>query len=178
MNFKPELLKKDENKEFRWKGKMWFKGLFDGEHYFKLTTDENGHTKLIHGENFSGILSGLILRFIGSDTHQGFEKMNEALGTARDEVGEYAPRIETITIPTDKIRDVIGTGGKVIREIVEVTGAKVDVNDDGAGGPIVPGVGLTSLQRRAENLGGRLSIGSNQPTGVHLHLELPTGAVA
>ncbi len=54
----------------------------------------------------------------------------------------------------------------------------VDVHDDGAGGMIVPGVGLTSLQRRAENLGGRLSISSNQPTGVHLHLELPTEAVA
>lgn len=54
----------------------------------------------------------------------------------------------------------------------------VDVHDDGAGGAIVPGVGLTSLQRRAENLGGRLSIRSQQPTGVHLHLELPRGAVA
>ena len=54
----------------------------------------------------------------------------------------------------------------------------VDVHDDGAGGVIVPGVGLTSLQRRAENLGGRLSIRPKQPTGVHLHLELPTQAVA
>jgi signal transduction histidine kinase len=54
----------------------------------------------------------------------------------------------------------------------------VDVHDDGAGGAIVPGVGLTSLQRRAEDLGGRLSIRTQQPTGVHLHLELPTQAVA
>ena len=52
-------------------------------------------------------------------------------GEARTELGEFAPRIETITIPTDKIRDVIGSGGKVIREIVETTGAKVDINDDG-----------------------------------------------
>jgi len=43
----------------------------------------------------------------------------------------YAPKIETLTIPTDKIREVIGSGGKVIREIVEVSGAKVDINDDG-----------------------------------------------
>jgi polyribonucleotide nucleotidyltransferase len=43
----------------------------------------------------------------------------------------YAPKIETMTIPTDKIREVIGSGGKVIREIVEVSGAKVDINDDG-----------------------------------------------
>ena len=47
------------------------------------------------------------------------------------EVGEHAPRIETLQIPTDKIREVIGSGGKVIREIVEKTGAKVDINDDG-----------------------------------------------
>jgi polyribonucleotide nucleotidyltransferase len=46
-------------------------------------------------------------------------------------VGQYAPRIETIQIATDKIREVIGSGGKVIREIVEVSGAKVDINDDG-----------------------------------------------
>ena len=44
---------------------------------------------------------------------------------------EYAPKIETLQIPTDKIREVIGSGGKVIREIVEVSGAKVDINDDG-----------------------------------------------
>ncbi|MEP6827462.1 MAG: S1 RNA-binding domain-containing protein, partial [Aestuariivirga sp.] len=46
-------------------------------------------------------------------------------------LGEHAPRIETIKIPSDKIREVIGTGGKVIREIVEKTGAKVDIQDDG-----------------------------------------------
>ena len=51
--------------------------------------------------------------------------------TARAELGEYAPRIETFKIPTDKIREVIGTGGKVIREIVEKTGAKINVEDDG-----------------------------------------------
>ena len=50
---------------------------------------------------------------------------------ARAELGEYAPRIETFKIPTDKIREVIGTGGKVIREIVEKTGAKVNIEDDG-----------------------------------------------
>ncbi|MBG1232791.1 polyribonucleotide nucleotidyltransferase [Aestuariivirga litoralis] len=58
-------------------------------------------------------------------------KMSEALEKARPGLGEHAPRIETIKIPTDKIREVIGTGGKVIREIVEKTGAKVDIQDDG-----------------------------------------------
>jgi polyribonucleotide nucleotidyltransferase len=54
-----------------------------------------------------------------------------ALDVARSETGTYAPKIETITIPVDKIREVIGSGGKVIREIVETTGAKVDISDDG-----------------------------------------------
>jgi polyribonucleotide nucleotidyltransferase len=58
-------------------------------------------------------------------------EMAKAISGAREEIGEYAPKIETLTIPTDKIREVIGSGGKVIREIVEKTGAKVDINDDG-----------------------------------------------
>ena len=58
-------------------------------------------------------------------------KMAEALEKARPGLGEHAPRIETMKIPTDKIREVIGTGGKVIREIVEKTGAKIDIQDDG-----------------------------------------------
>ncbi len=58
-------------------------------------------------------------------------EMAKAITGAREEIGEYAPKIETLTIPTDKIREVIGTGGKVIREIVATTGAKVDINDDG-----------------------------------------------
>jgi polyribonucleotide nucleotidyltransferase len=57
--------------------------------------------------------------------------MNKALNTTRTEMSAHAPRIETMVIPKDKIREVIGTGGKVIREIVEVTGAKVDIEDDG-----------------------------------------------
>ena len=58
-------------------------------------------------------------------------EMAKALTGARDEVSENAPRITTISIPKDKIREVIGSGGTVIREIVETTGAKVDINDDG-----------------------------------------------
>jgi polyribonucleotide nucleotidyltransferase len=55
----------------------------------------------------------------------------QALGEAAAELGEFAPRIEVMKIPVDKIREVIGTGGKVIREIVEKTGAKVNIDDDG-----------------------------------------------
>jgi len=58
-------------------------------------------------------------------------EMSKALREGRREVGQHAPRIETITIKQDKIREVIGTGGKVIRSIVEESGAKVDINDDG-----------------------------------------------
>jgi polyribonucleotide nucleotidyltransferase len=58
-------------------------------------------------------------------------EMANALTSARAELGEHAPRIEVFQIPTDKIREVIGTGGKVIREIVEKTGAKINVEDDG-----------------------------------------------
>ena len=58
-------------------------------------------------------------------------EMAKALDTARDAVSTNAPRITTITIPKDKIREVIGSGGKVIREITEVTGAKIDIEDDG-----------------------------------------------
>ncbi|MCB1454000.1 MAG: S1 RNA-binding domain-containing protein, partial [Rhizobiaceae bacterium] len=58
-------------------------------------------------------------------------EMGKALSESRSELGEYAPRIETMKIPVDKIRDVSGSGGKVIREIVEKTGAKVNIEDDG-----------------------------------------------
>ncbi len=58
-------------------------------------------------------------------------EMEKGLGQARTEVSDRAPRITTITVPREKIREVIGTGGKVIREIVEVSGAKVDIEDDG-----------------------------------------------
>jgi polyribonucleotide nucleotidyltransferase len=80
----------------------------------------------------AGIAMGLILegsRFAVLSDILG--EMSKALTNARAELGEYAPRIETFKIATDKIREVIGTGGKVIREIVEKTGAKVNIEDDG-----------------------------------------------
>lgn len=58
-------------------------------------------------------------------------EMAKAITESRHELGEFAPRIEVMHIPTDKIRDVIGSGGKVIREIVEKTGAKINIEDDG-----------------------------------------------
>ncbi len=58
-------------------------------------------------------------------------EMAKAMTQARTELSEFAPQIATLTIPKDKIRDVIGTGGKVIREIIEKTGTKIDIEDDG-----------------------------------------------
>lgn len=59
------------------------------------------------------------------------DKMAEAIAAPRDSVSENAPRITTLQINKDKIRDVIGTGGKVIREITETTGCKIDISEDG-----------------------------------------------
>ncbi len=58
-------------------------------------------------------------------------RMAEALTESRNEMNEFAPKIQAFHVPKDKIRDIIGPGGKMIREIVEVTGAKVDIDDDG-----------------------------------------------
>jgi polyribonucleotide nucleotidyltransferase len=57
--------------------------------------------------------------------------MEKALTQARSDISQFAPQMAVLQIPTDKIRDVIGTGGKVIREIVETTGTKIDIDDDG-----------------------------------------------
>jgi polyribonucleotide nucleotidyltransferase len=59
-------------------------------------------------------------------------EMSKAITQHRAELGEHAPRIESFKIPVDKIREVIGSGGKVIREIVEKTGAKINIEDDGS----------------------------------------------
>lgn len=77
--FKPEVLKAEPGREFRWLGKLFVRGLFDGEHYFLLEPAGEGKTRLKHGEYFRGILSGMLLGMIGDKTVHGFEKMNLAL---------------------------------------------------------------------------------------------------
>ena len=76
---KPTVLKNEHEKEFRWLGHLFFKGLFDGEHYFKLDTIDIQTTKLTHGENFQGVLVSMILKMIGKSTENGFKSMNQAL---------------------------------------------------------------------------------------------------
>ena len=79
MKFEPEVLEVLAQKEFRWKGKLFLAGLFDGEHYFKLSELAEGETLLTHGENFTGVLSIVLYAMIGKDTQAGFEAMNKAL---------------------------------------------------------------------------------------------------
>jgi hypothetical protein len=77
--FQPVVLKSEQRKEFRWKGKLFVSGLFDGEHYFILKAISENKTELIHGENFSGVFVGPIWSLIGEKTKNGFKAMNEAL---------------------------------------------------------------------------------------------------
>jgi polyribonucleotide nucleotidyltransferase len=105
-----------------------------GDMDFKVAGTTNGITALQMDIKITGITEE-IMKVALWQAKDGrlhiLEKMAEALSSARSGLGEHAPRIEQIKIPTDKIREVIGTGGKVIREIVEKTGAKVDIQDDG-----------------------------------------------
>lgn len=88
MTFKPTVLKFNRNKELRWLGKLFFKGLFDGEHYFILQQNEDNSTTFIHGENFSGLLVGLFKSKLNTETKSGFEKMNVALKIRVEERNE------------------------------------------------------------------------------------------
>jgi len=105
-----------------------------GDMDFKVAGTEEGITSLQMDIKIDGITEEIMKTALdqakGSRMHILGEMAN-AITESRPELGEYAPRIEVIQIPTDKIRDVIGTGGKVIREIVEKTGAKINVEDDG-----------------------------------------------
>ncbi len=76
--FKPVVTKVEPNREFEWLGSGLL-GMFKGRHYFILEELGNEQTKLIHGEKFSGLLSGIILKMIGDETLQNFQKMNKAL---------------------------------------------------------------------------------------------------
>ncbi|MEM7721860.1 MAG: polyribonucleotide nucleotidyltransferase [Pseudomonadota bacterium] len=104
-----------------------------GDMDFKVAGTENGITSLQMDIKVAGITSEIMEKALDQAKAGRLHILNEmakAITTA-GEFSEHAPRIETMQIPTDKIREVIGSGGKVIREIVEVSGAKVDINDEG-----------------------------------------------
>ena len=104
-----------------------------GDMDFKVAGTENGITSLQMDIKVAGITPEIMKKALAQAKEGRMHilgEMNKALSGA-SEFSIHAPRIETMQIPTDKIREVIGSGGKVIREIVEVSGAKVDINDDG-----------------------------------------------
>ncbi len=104
-----------------------------GDMDFKVAGTENGITSLQMDIKVQGIPPEIMKQALAQAKEGRMHilgEMNKALSGAAD-FSVHAPRIETMQIPTDKIREVIGSGGKVIREIVEVSGAKVDINDDG-----------------------------------------------
>jgi polyribonucleotide nucleotidyltransferase len=105
-----------------------------GDMDFKVAGTSEGVTSLQMDIKITGITEE-IMKVALDQARDGrmhiLAEMNKALNTARPELGEYAPRIETIHIPVDKIREVIGSGGSVIREIVAESGAKIDISDDG-----------------------------------------------
>ncbi|EIE48828.1 polynucleotide phosphorylase/polyadenylase [Salipiger aestuarii] len=104
-----------------------------GDMDFKVAGTENGITSLQMDIKVAGITPEIMKQAL-SQAKAGRLHILSEMSKAMTEAGEFsvhAPRIETMQIPTDKIREVIGSGGKVIREIVEMSGAKVDINDDG-----------------------------------------------
>ena len=105
-----------------------------GDMDFKVAGTERGITSLQMDIKISGITEEIMRVALGQAKDGRMHilgEMGKAITSARAELGEHAPRIEVLHIPVDKIREVIGSGGKVIREIVEKTGAKVDIQDDG-----------------------------------------------
>jgi polyribonucleotide nucleotidyltransferase len=105
-----------------------------GDMDFKVAGTENGITSLQMDIKIAGITEE-IMQVALTQAKDGrlhiLGEMANALTSARSELGQFAPRIETMKIPVDKIREVIGSGGKIIREIVEKTGAKINIEDDG-----------------------------------------------
>jgi len=105
-----------------------------GDMDFKVAGTERGVTSLQMDIKIAGITEEIMRVALGQAKEGRMHilgEMSKALAQHRDQLGEHAPRIEVFNIPVDKIREVIGSGGKVIREIVEKTGAKIDIADDG-----------------------------------------------
>jgi polyribonucleotide nucleotidyltransferase len=105
-----------------------------GDMDFKVAGTERGVTSLQMDIKIAGITEEIMRVALGQAKEGRLHilgEMAKAIAQHRAQLGEHAPRIEVFNIPVDKIREVIGSGGKVIREIVEKTGAKIDISDDG-----------------------------------------------
>ena len=105
-----------------------------GDMDFKVAGTTNGITALQMDIKITGLDRDLMKTAL-QQAKEGrlhiLGEMDKALSTHRTEINQHAPRIVTLTVPKDKIRDVIGPGGKVIREIIDKTGVSIDINDDG-----------------------------------------------
>lgn len=105
-----------------------------GDMDFKVAGTENGITSLQMDIKVKGITQEIMdvaLNQAKDGRLHILEEMNKALGQSREDVSEHAPRMVTIAVPKDKIGEIIGPGGKMIREICETSGAKIDIDDDG-----------------------------------------------
>ncbi len=105
-----------------------------GDMDFKVAGTEKGVTSLQMDIKITSITRDIMQTAL-AQARDGrmhiLDEMNKAITAARESLSQHAPRITVITVPKDKIREIIGTGGKVIREICETTGAKIDIEDDG-----------------------------------------------
>jgi len=105
-----------------------------GDMDFKVAGTREGITSLQMDIKVAGITEEIMRKAIAQASAGRLhilDEMDKAMEAPRAELGEFAPKIEQVKVPVDKIRDIIGTGGKIIREIVEKTGAKINIEDDG-----------------------------------------------
>jgi len=105
-----------------------------GDMDFKVAGTKQGITGIQMDIKIEGVTQEIMAQAL-EQARQGrlhiLQEMEKSLGISRPELSKFAPRITTISVPIDKIRDVIGSGGKVIRDIIAQTGCKIDINDDG-----------------------------------------------
>ncbi len=105
-----------------------------GDMDFKVAGTDQGITSLQMDIKIAGITEEIMKVALGQARDGRMHilgEMGKAIGAGRESISDFAPRITTMQIPTDKIRDIIGPGGKMIREITETSGTKIDIDDDG-----------------------------------------------
>jgi polyribonucleotide nucleotidyltransferase len=105
-----------------------------GDMDFKVTGTADGVTAFQLDTKIAGISDAIMMKAL-NQAKVGrlhiLDKMNAAISESRADISPYAPKVTTITIPTDKIREIIGPGGKVVKRIQEESGAKIEIEDDG-----------------------------------------------
>ena len=105
-----------------------------GDMDFKVAGTEKGITAVQMDIKVTGVTKEILTTALSQAKDARFfvlENMNSSISTSREEISTYAPKIQTMMVPQDKIKDVIGPGGKMIKKIVEETGVQIDINDDG-----------------------------------------------